>query len=364
MIALGIAIAMTIMSVVIVFYNLTDYIVPAISNQYDRELQEGVPAFVQRWKIDDIETLSELGAKDIILYSGSTDQFYMSSLKINDKDIEVADKTLKWFTEEDYKSGDVPKEIAWEQFNYSENAIMYCTKADMNKYDMGDMLSLYLKNGTLVGTFKIETIVLDERYDQTFAILPLADVIKKMDKSGIRISYYIDCTILKASQYIKFKNTIESNGAYCTSVVDDMLNLVSTLKLIFRILAIVFIVISVFIIATISIININTRERFLVLQKVLGATDYKIIFIYMIILEIQILVADLLGNMLGIRFTKHLTNVVYKLYKMDYSMENASFLWMLIISILISNIAMLPFVIVIKKVINSKDVVSVINNKD
>lgn len=362
MIVLGVAIAMAIMSVVIVFYNLTDSIMPAISNEYDEDLQGGVSAYIQRLKVDDIEILTELGAKDIVLNCAGSNQFYMSSLKINDKNIEITDKDFRWFTEEEFEN--IPEEIAWEEFNYSESAIIYCSESDMNKFNIDDILSLYLKNGTLVETFKVEAIVQDERYDTPFAILPSAAVIKEMDKSGVRISCDFNCTILKASQYMEFKKTIESNGAYCSSAFDNMLGLVSTLKVIFLILANVFIIISVFVIVTTAIININTREKFLVLQKVLGATDYKIISIYIIILEIQILVADLLGCILGIRFTNHLTSVVYELYKMEYSIKNTNYLWMFIVSILISNIAMLPFVLVIKKVINSKDVVSIINNKE
>jgi hypothetical protein len=221
-----------------------------------------------------------------------------------------------------------------------------------------------LKNDTLVNKFVIETIVLDETYLEPYIILPAVAVIEKMDECGISISYDFECKILKASQYIKFKKKIESYGAYCSCDFDNMLNLVSTLKLIFEILAIIFIVISVFILVTIAIININIREKFMILQKVLGATDYKIITIYVIILEIQIIIADLFGCMIGLKFTSHLADVVSNLYEMEYIMNNADHLWLYICSILISNIAMLPFVVFIKQVINKKDIVSVINNKD
>ena len=364
MIVLGIAIAMSVISVVVVFYNLTDYIMPAISNQYDSKFTEGVTAYIQRLKVDDVEILSKYGAKDIILNDNGSTQFERSVLKIDDKDIEVTQKCFKWFTEEDYYLGNIPKEIDWEKFNYSENAIIYCSEADRSKFEIGDVLSLYLKNGTFVGEFQVEAVVQDDEYSEPYAILPSVSVISKMDKSGIRIVYDFNCTILKSSQYIEFKKNIESYGAYCSSDFDDMLNLVSTLKLVFKILAIIFIVISVFVIVTFSIMIIHSREKFLVLQKALGAIDYKIVSIYLIILELQIFIADLIGCVVGIRFTKYLTNVVYSLYDMDHNIGSASYLWMVAISILISNIAVLPFIVIIKKVINHKDIVSVINNKD
>ena len=129
-------------------------------------------------------------------------------------------------------------------------------------------------------------------------------------------------------------------------------------------MAAVFVVISVFVVVTISIININTRENFLVLQKVLGSTDCKIISIYMIIFELQVIVSDIMGCFIGLRFTKHLTNVVYNLYKMEYNIENFSVVSIVLKCILISNIAVLPFLLVINKVINRKDIIQVINNKD
>jgi hypothetical protein len=76
------------------------------------------------------------------------------------------------------------------------------------------------------------------------------------------------------------------------------------------------------------------------------------------------MVADILGCIIGLKFTKYLTSVVYHLYKMDYSIENFSIISVILKCILISNIAVLPFLLVIKKVINRKDIIQVINNKD
>lgn len=364
MILLGIAIATAIMSVVVVFYHLTGYIMPMISNQYDNNFEEGISTYIKRLDIDKVELLDELGAENIKLRTDESNQFYMSSLESDDKGVVIADKFCQWFTEEDFVAGDIPDGIAWKEFNYSENAIIYCTQKEAEKFKVGDILSLYLKNGTFVSEFKIAAVVQEDEAQGAYAVLPSAAVIQKMNEKGISISYNIECTIPKASQYINFKKSLASYGAYCSCNFDDILNLVSTLKLIFKIMAAVFVVISVFVVVTISIININTREKFLVLQKVLGSTDRKIIFIYMIILELQVIVSDIMGCFIGLKFTKHLTNVVYNLYKMEYNIENFSVVSIVLKCILISNIAVLPFLLVIKKVINRKDIIQVINNKD
>ncbi len=364
MILLGIAIATAIMSVVVVFYQLTGYIMPMISNQYDNNFEEGISTYIKRLDIDKVELLDELGAENIKLRTDESNQFYMSSLESDDKGVVIADKFCQWFTEEDFAAGNIPDGIAWKEFNYSENAIIYCTQKESEKFKVGDILSLYLKNGTFVSDFKIAAVVREEEAEGAYAVLPSAAVIQKMDEKGISISYNIECTIPKASQYINFKKSLASYGAYCSCNFDDILSLVSTLKIIFKIMAAVFVVISVFVVVTISIININTRENFLVLQKVLGSTDCKIISIYMIIFELQVIVSDIMGCFIGLRFTKHLTNVVYNLYKMEYNIENFSVVSIVLKCILISNIAVLPFLLVINKVINRKDIIQVINNKD
>lgn len=361
---LGVVIAAAIMSIVIVFYHLTGYIMPAISNRFDNEFHEGVSVRIQCLDLDNLEILDDLGAKDINVKCSGSNQFYKSLLKVDEKGIEIADKDFRWFTKESYQSGEVPHDIDWEEFNVSENAILYCSAVDRKKFNEGDVLSLYLQNGTLVNKFVVETIVLDETYSEPYVILPAVAVIEKMDECGISISYHFECTVLKASKYVEFKKKIEIYGAYCSCDFDNILDLVSTLKNVFKILAIIFIVVSIFILVTIAIININTREKFMILQKVLGAADYNIIIIYMIILEIEIIVADILGYIIGHRFAAHLSNIVSVLYEMDYIMNNAHYFWLLISSILISNIAMFPLVFFIKKVVNSKDIVSVINNKD
>lgn len=364
MIILGTIISMLIMSVVVVFYNLTDLIIPEINKKYDSVYSEGVTALVQNLKLDDIDKLSKFGASEILLKCDESNQFINSTLKINDKVIEDIDKEYRWYTNEDFEEGLIPSTIDWEKFNYLEDAIMFCSKEDAFSFNIGDILSLYLQNGTFAGEYKIKIVEVSDDYEKPYIVLPAIAVIKNMDKAGIRISYKLTCNISKPSQYIEFKKNIESYGAYCSCDFDDMLNLISTLDFVFKILAVIFIVISVFVIVTISIINLNTREKFIVLQKVLGATDFKIMSIYVIILEMQIFISDLIGCALGIRFTQYLIDVVYNLFKTDYVFENINYIGMCGISFLISNIAAIPFVFVIKRVINRKEIISVINNKD
>lgn len=364
MILLGIAIAITIFSVVIVFYNLTGYIMPAISRQYDKDLEDGISVQVQRLDLKDSDILSELGAENLILNSNDSNKFYDASLKIYEKNIEITEKYYKWITKEDIELLLTENGIEYEDFNNSENAIIYCSKEDMGSFEIGDILSLYLKNGKVVSDFKVQAVIQNDEITTPYAILPSKEVIQKMDEKGISIAYNFECVISKASKYVEFKKELSSYGAYCSCDFDEMLELVSTLKLVFRILAIIFVVISVFVIVTISIININTREKFLVLQKVLGSTDRKIIFIYMIILEMQIILADILGCLLGVKFTGHLTDVVHSLYAMEYNIANVSVISIFLKCLNVSNIAILPFFLVIKKIVNSKDIISVINNKD
>lgn len=182
MILLGIAIAAAIMSVVVVCYHLTGYIMPMISNQYDSNFEEGVSTYIKKLDIDKVELLDEFGAENVKLRTDESNQFYMSSLKLTGKDILLGDKFCQWFTEENFAAGQIPDGIAWKEFNYSENAIIYCTQKEAENFQVGDALSLYLKNGTFVSEFKIAAVIRKDDAEGTYAVLSSAAVIRKMDE--------------------------------------------------------------------------------------------------------------------------------------------------------------------------------------
>lgn len=364
LILLGITIAMTMMGVVIVFYNLTGYIMPAISNQYDKDLEHGLSTNIQRLNLEDFEVFNEIGAENIVLKSADSKKFSESTLKIEDKNIEIFSKEYRWLYKENYDLITILAGVKCDEFNNSENALIYCSSEDMEKFEIGDTLSLYLKNGKLVSEYKVLKVIHDGNADEPYAVLPSKSVIQKMDEKGIYISYSFECTLPKASKYVEAKKVLLSYGADCSCDFDETLELVSTLKLVFKILAIVFVVISIFVIVTIAIININTREKFFVLQKVLGAVDGNIILIYMVILELQIIIADFIGCILGIKFTEHLTNVVHNLYEMEYGIGNVNIVTMFLNILVVSNIAVIPFCLIIKRIIDNKDIISIINNKE
>lgn len=357
-------VAMSIISIVVVFYNLTNYIVPTISKYYDEKFSDGIIATVQCLELSDVEKLKEMGAKEVTLeYTGGV-QFDYSSVSINDTEVIDIDKDFKWFTDTESENQNLKEEFKYEDFNYSNNAIIYCNEKDAQNYNENDELKLYLKNKTLIGKYKIIKVLVDNNYARPYVIFPALAIIKDMNKCGVCISYSMSCKIDRTSRYIDFKSKVEAKNAYCTSKFDDMLGLIGALELAFKILAIVFIVISLFTIVIISLIIINNREKFIVLQKVLGFTNLKIECIYVSILEIQIITANILGFVIGIKYTKYLTSIVSNLYSTINIKGEINYIWICLASIIISNIAMIPYIFILNKIINKKDVISIINNKE
>lgn len=364
---LGIMIAMMIMSVVVVFIHLTGYIMPAVSRQYDDKLEGGVHAIIQNLPVNDIEVLKQLHAEDINLIVESSVQLSKSVLVSDETDAEISGQYIqcKWFTSEgDNEFESMSGDIDLENFNYAEKVIIYCPADDIGNYREGEYLTLYLNNGTSVNQFMIEAVEEDKDVDSAYAILPAFTVIKDMNDFGIEMSYSYECTIPKASQYIDFKKQLSAYGAICSCDYDEILDLVNLLKTLFMIMAVIFVIISVFVMATIAIININTREKFIVLQSILGATDFRIIAMYTAILELQILAADILGGLLGFGFAQHFLIVIRDLYGIESSVQSISWSMVILGAVVISNIALVPFLFVIRKMINNKDIVSIINNKD
>ena len=102
-----------------------------------------------------------------------------------------------------------------------------------------------------------------------------------------------------------------------------------------------------------------------VLYKVLGMTSGRIVLIYSVILEFQMIISNIIGNILGYVLTKHLITVVCSAFDINASIDTGIGIWSALLpSILISQVALIPFLMVITARINQSDVVAVINNKD
>ena len=366
LITLGIFISTMIMSVAVIFLALVKNIMPAVSGNYDSRLENGINAYIQNLSVRDSDVLQKMNVKDICLITEVSSQLYKSSLELEGTDMKISGDYIKcqWYVEDDKKSEVFPEGIKAEKFNYSNSAIVYCSEEEADYYKNGEKLILKLNNGTVVSSFRIEKVIRDNNINCTYVILPSLAVICDMEDKGIIMSYHFECLIPKASQYIDFKNKLSYYGASVKCDFDKMLDLVSILEMVFKVLAIIFVVISVLVIITIDIINLRIRERFLVLLKILGSMDYQILFIYIAILELQIIIADILGCMSGFMFSKHLLNVLETLYGIETTFGHNRIIETFVGSFIISNIALIPCILFIKKIIHSRDVVSVINNKD
>lgn len=366
LIILGISISVLVMTVAVFFLNLTEYMMPAVSHYYDSALEDGINIRIDNLSVDRMDVLKNFKVKDICLITESSSQLCKSSLELEETEVNVSGEYIKceWIMEENEGLYVIPDGLDLEEFNYSEGAIVYCPEEEMKHYEEGQVFSLQLQNGEIVSRYKIVSVVQSTDSDSVYVLLPSLSVINNMEKRGVVLSYYVQGTLLKTSKYMNLKNKLSNYGASVTCDFDKILSLISILKMVFYILGILFVIISVLVIIIMSMINTHIRERFIVLQKILGAMDGQIIFIYTAIMEMQIVIADSLGCLSGFFFSKYILNIMGKLYGMQAGFQTVRMIEIFIISIVLSNIALLPFIFVFKKIVNKKDVVYIINNKD
>lgn len=366
LIILGISISVLVMTVAVLFLNLTEYMIPAVSYCYDSMLEEGINICIDNLNVDKIDVLNEFEVKDTTLITESSSQLCKSLLELDGTEMSVSGEYIKceWLTEDNEGLYIIPEEIDMDEFNYSDGAIVYCPEEEMKYYEEGQFFTLRLQNGEIVSRYKIMSVVNSTDSDFVYVLLPSLSVIKNMEKQGVVLSYYIQSTLVKTSQYTHLKNKLYGYGASISCDFDKILSLISILKMVFRILGITFVIISVLVIIVLSLINTHIRERFIVLQKILGAMDGQIIFIYTSILEIQIVIANSLGCLTGFFFSKYILNIMAKLYEMGVDFQATRMIGIFFMSFVLSNIALFPFFFVLKRIVNKKDVVCMINNKD
>lgn len=362
---LGVIISSAVMCIAVIFFNLTEYLMPEIYRSYDKQLEDGVPVNVSGLKLNQLDILEKSGAEQINISTWGSTTFDNSVLIDENNNLQIFNKNFIWLSIENCEENsiNIPNSFSMKDFNLSMNVLLYCTSSEYNKYNIGDTLTLTLKNGTVVEKYTIIEIIENDSIEETTALLPAVSVILANDKAGYAIRYGVSCVYPNVQGYIEFKKELEKQDIVCKSNIDEVSTLAGTLNLVFKIMAACFITISVFIMVVLTIININTREKFLILQKVLGATWQRIISIYIIILELQIVISDIIGGIGGYIYTNHLICVLEDLYGMEAEV-NLNPVSIAVFGIAISNIALIPCVFIVKRIINQKDIVTVIGYKE
>ena len=359
---LGIMISAEIISTSLIFYNLTGYIMPGLVYRYDAQYEDMVDVNLNNLKIRNADILDNYQTTKVNLTVYSAKCFYSSKFFLKDgTQLPNGYISTGWVTD----GSDVSGIKLDKSFNYSNNVVVIQGNDDNRVYHMGDEITVHNQDDEFVGTFKVIGISKDAENDQTTFYMPASTIIESYEKQNFYIDYEFSCNFKKVSEYIDARSSLLNHGIICVSQFDRIFDLVTTLNTLFVVMTVIFVVLSVCAIAAISIIHINTREKMVVLYKVLGMTSGRIVLIYSIILEFQMIISNIIGNILGYVLTKHLITVVCSAFDINASIDTGIGIWSALIpSILISQVALIPFLMVITARINQSDVVAVINNKE
>lgn len=359
----GVVICAAIMCVVMIFNNLAEYLMPQIYNEYDEQFEEGIEVRIYGMKLDQVDYINSLHIKNLDIIVSRSTQFDNADI-VNNNGSKIDEKELVWLTDEKYDEYKIPKIISADEFNYSDGAIVYCNSIQAEEYEVGSELSLYLDNGKIIGKYIVLKVIENNDMEHSKVVLPAKSVIQSMDKVGYIISYNVTCLYPNTRGYVGFKEQLKEKNIRCTSEVDEVVEIYATLQKVFEIIAVLFTIIAVLVLVVLTIIIINVREKFLIMQKVLGKSNAGIMMIYVVIIELQIIASAVLGCLVGYLYINYLSNILQELYNFRIDVNFVRTCNLFLIDILISNLALIPNLFFIKKTICNKDIVTTVNIKE
>lgn len=352
---LGIVISAVIICTAMIFSNLSECLMPAIYREYDENFEDGIDVWIYGMKLEQVDFVNSLNIKDFYFYVTQSTQISNSYVLYSDGS-RIEEKEIVWLTDEECET------YQTDEFNNSEGAIILCSP-EYNKYSVGDEVGLFLKNKN-IGKYEILRVVEEDGIEGSIALLPIKSVARLMDEAGYIIPYNASCVSPGIGEYIRLKESLSKENIRCRSFADEEIEVYSTLQKVFGIIAILFTIIAVIVLVVLAVININLREKYLVIQKVLGNSNVKIMMIYAAIIEMQIIISCILGCLIGVFYTGYLSDTVRKIYNFSINISYSRTWIRFLLEIGISNLALIPGMLVIKRSICKKEVAAAINMRE
>jgi|GEM_PF-3118888 len=370
LLSLGLVTTSVMIAVAIILYNMSASVLPAFYSRYDLVYPQGMSVSLANAEYEDLERIENSGLKnlDIMISSYYVDGFQVSSTK-SGQEIENCSYSLVWCTcgEDPGKGYSYPEDF---QMDYTDNtsnvAWVSCAESKQAQFLPGSSITVRDSEGNSAGVFEIKEcrVLEDDGTDAVTQIyLPFATVYSALQKDGIWLTHQITGIVKPLSDYPAIKESLGKDGITAVSDLDLNMESLSNMQSFFTVMSLVITLAGVVSLISICGMFLKTRENFIVLQKILGNTNKKLIGIYFLIMEILLILAVGIAAITVLLSNHYIYSVIYHIFG-DFQYQNIHTLTASLIAFGAANIVMLISIRSIARKIGKTDVISAINNRD
>lgn len=371
LLSLGLITTAIMMAVSIILFNMAGSVIPAFYAKYDSLYPDGISVSLVNAEYEDIDKFEKSGLQDIDINAAGSNYVngFSVSSKQDEKLIENSSFSLVWCIDsknpENGSSYPVNFQMDFSD-NHSDNAWVSCTQSQRALFEKGNSITVSDEEGNVVGTFLIKqckVFIDDGSMSNAQIFLPFATVYSALQKNGIFLTHQMTGIVKPLSGYPAMKAALEADGISVTSDIDQNIESLSSMQSFFGMMSVL-----IMIAGAVSLINIcsmflKTRENYIILQKILGNTNKKLILIYAVVIETMLVVAVSIAAITILLANNYIYSVIYSVFG-KYEYENISTLAASLLAFAAANIFVFISISGISRKIGKMDVISAISSND
>lgn len=369
LLSLGLVTTAAMIAVAIILYNMSASVLPAFYSRYERQYPRGMSVSLANAWYDDLDRIEEAGIRDvdILISSNYVDGFQALSSQ-DGQAIGNCRFSLVWCPRGDDpgKGCSYPADF---QMNYTDNtssgAWVSCAESQQAQFSPGSSITVLDSEGNSAGVFTVEECRTEDDSSETVTqvYLPFATVYTALEKDGIFLTHQLSGTVKALSAYPAIKESLREDGITAVSDLDLNMESLSNMQSFFTGMSLVITFAGVVSLISICGMFLKTRENFIILQKILGNTNRKLIGIYFLVMEILLILAVGIAAITVLLANNYIYSVICRIFG-DFQYQNLNTLTASLLAFAAANIAVLISIRVIARKIGKTDVISAVSGRD
>lgn len=350
-------------AVAIILLNISSSTMDVIYAQFTDSFKDGLDISIENADFDDIDTLKELGLSDISIYSMSS-TIYSTVFKDsenNDIEYSVVDK---WVGGNENNINDTMKKLGIStDFDNTNDAYIVCAAEDCEYLKEQKTLTAFDTKGNELCSFSVKNVIVNDEETGYGIYVPLTKLYEEYTEQGIYPTVSVQSVIKYIPNYASIRQTLSDNGFKVSSSIDDLSENTAMLEMFFKAMSVIIIVLGILSLVTMCNMYFKSRNRHIILQKILGMTSKGVFSILFVIIEILLIISSLAAMIIVFWGNNYIYGVLAEVFgEFDYSVSNT--LTATLTAFVIANISALVSSIGIYRKIKRTDIVSVFGNNE
>jgi hypothetical protein len=368
LLSLGLMTTAIMMAVSIILFNMAASVIPAFYAKYDSLFPDGLSVSMVNAEYEDIDKIEKEGLRGIDV--DAAESFYVNGFSVSslpdEKLLENCSFSFVWSNGSE-NGRSLPAVFQMDvSDNHSNNAWVYCAVSQKALFEPGSEVRVIDAEGNVVGTFLIKQCkVLEDDSSQPNALifLPFATVYSSLQRNGIFLTHRMSGIVTPLSEYPAIKTALEEVGISVTSDIDHNIESLSSLQTFFGMMSVLMMVTGAASLINICNMFLKTRENYIILQKILGNTNKKLFFIYVVVIEIMIVMAVFIAVITVLLANDYIYRVIYSVFG-KYEYANINTVVASLFAFAAANLSVFISLRGIARKIGKLDVISAISNND